>query len=312
MRKVITAPAFLLVFLIALPYGLAGWGERELTDQERASKAPGKTLAIEAGTIHYVDRGPQDGPAIVMVHGFSTPHFIFEQNAQAMAEAGYRVIQFDHFGRGWSDRPKADYDIEFYDRELLQVFDALSLTEPLGLIGLSMGGVISAEFAARHPGRVSKLALLVPAGLQTSTAPDSLANRLLMTPGVGDWFWRVFGKRILLGRSDDESVIPASHRLQGELTQQYEYKGYFEALLSSYRHLPLRDRDEAFVRAAQNGIPMLAIFGDADETIPIASADQLASIVPEATIEVIKGGTHGLNFQMFDVVNPLLSGFFDR
>ena len=309
MRKI--AVAFVLIALvIAVPFLAAGWNEKPLTDEVRSAQAPGGTVSIDGGKIHYIERGPDNGPVILMVHGFSVPHFIFEQNAQALADAGYRVIQFDHFGRGWSDRPRTTYGIEFYDRELLQVFDALDLEEPVGLVGLSMGGVITTEFVANHPERVSKLFLLVPAGLKNASDPDSLSTRMIMTPGLGDWIWRVFGKQILQGRLDDETVLPPANRLQGDVTEQMNYRGYLPALLSSLRNLPMSDRDTAFERAAATGVPIAAIFGGADETISVESAAMMEALVPNAEVEVFADGTHSLNYQQFEAVNERLLAFF--
>ena len=303
----------LLILILGGVYVAAGWHERELTPEERAEHAPGQTVEIENGTIHYLDRGPSDGPVIVMVHGFSTPHFIFEQNAAALIEAGFRVIQFDHFGRGWSDRPRTMYDVAFYDQELLQVLDALNLKDPVGLVGLSMGGVITAEFVANHPERVSKLFLFVSAGLKQVGNPDSFRNKLILAPVIGDWIWRVAARPVLLGDGQyNESKLAPENRLQGDVTEQMNYKGYFPALLSSFRHLPMRDRDETFSRAGLSEVPIMAVFGGADETIDVESAERLKELAPEAKVEVIEDGTHGLNYQMFETVNPMLVDFFEE
>lgn len=309
MKKVMIG-LVILALIVVVPYVAAGWSEAPLTEEIRAERAPGKTLVIDDGTIHYLERGPKDGPVIVMVHGFSTPHFIFEQNAQAMADAGYRVIQFDHFGRGWSDRPDGPYDTSFYDRELLQVLDGLGLDEPVGLVGLSMGGVITTEFVANHPERVSKLFLLVPAGIKNFRDPEALSTQAINTPIIGDWIWRVFGKQILLGRADDQTTLTEANRLQGEVTEQLQFEGYFPALLSTLRNLPMSGRDETFRRAAATGVPIAAIFGGADETIPVESAEMLIEIAPAIDVEVFESGTHGLNFQQHEPVNERLLEFF--
>lgn len=296
--------------VIALPFVWIGITGKTLSDADRAASAPGKTVSIEDGTLHYVVRGPDDGPPVVMVHGFSTPHFIYEQNAQALADQGYRVYQFDHFGRGWSDRPKGPYDTAFYDREVLQFLDALGLTEPVRLVGLSMGGVISAEFVANHPDRVSQLFLVVSAGIATSTSSDSLSHKVLMTPLIGDWVWQVFGKSILTGQMDDVDQLPEAKRLQGDLEIQMQYRGYFPALLSTYRHMPMQGRAETFQRAAATGTPIKAVFGDADTVVPISSAERLKAVAPSITVNVIEGGTHGLNYMRYDEMNPMLLSFF--
>ena len=282
-------------------------------DDDARALAPGAFLATDQGQIHYRWHGNEGDPIIVMAHGFSTPNFIFEQNADALVAAGYRVLTFDHFGRGWSDRPKADYTPDFYDAELIAVLDGLGIDAPIGLVGLSMGGVITAEFTARHPERVSKLFLFVPAGLSLGGEAGDTNDRLLRTPILGDWVWRIFGKRILLSDPQyDETEIDPANRLAGDVAAQMAYRGYFQALLSSYRHLPMRDQDAVFTRLGATGIPVMAVFGGKDQTVPPESAPQLAALIPAARIEVLPEGEHGLNYQMQEITNPLLVSFFNQ
>jgi len=302
---------FLIIFVFAAgAYIYAGWGEQTL-DEKAKSLAPGAFIETSAGQLHYRWHGDAGNPVIVMAHGFSTPNFIFEQNAEALVAAGYRVLTFDHFGRGWSDRPKTTYDPDFYDRELTDLLDGLGLTEPVGLVGLSMGGVITSEFTARHPERVSKLFLFVSAGLTLGTEAGSTNDKLLRTPIIGDWIWHVFGKGILLGDPQyDESQISAANKLAGDVTEQMNYRGYFPALLSSYRHLPMRDQDTVFTRLSNTGVPVMAVFGGKDTTVPPESAARLQALIPAAGVEILPDGEHGLNYQMHEITNPMLVNYF--
>ena len=303
---------FILVMISASLGGMYWWAGKDeipLTETDRA-QAPGGFIDATDGKLHYLDRGPENAPIIVMVHGFSTPHFIFEQNASSLAANGFRVIQFDHFGRGWSDRPRAAYDAEFYERELLDLLDGLEISEPVGLVGMSMGGVITADFTAKHPARVERLFLLVPTGLEV-TGSDSLQTRLAKAPIVGDWLWRVTAKQTLLGDNQyQEEDLPEMNRLQGDITEQMKYKGYFPALHATLRNLEMTDRDEMFVTLAETAIPVIAVFGDSDTTIPVAAADRLRSLMPVADVRILSEAGHGLNYQDFEIVNPWMVEFF--
>lgn len=309
---------FVLILLTGLG-GIAYWlkvqDKLPLDDVARA-EAPGDFVALTDGQIHYRWFEPEitadDAQVIVMAHGFSTPNFIFEQNAEALSKAGFRVLTFDHFGRGWSDRPEGPYSVDFFDRELLELTDALGIDEPFGLVGLSMGGVIVAEFAARHPERVSKLGLLVPAGLKLGTDEGSFNDRLMTTPVLGEWVWTVFGEQLLLADDQyDESTLRPDQQLAGDVSAQMAYAGYLPALLSSYRANPMRDRDETFQRVSDARIPTLAIFGDMDTTVPPEAKSRLESAAPDAETHMIAGGDHGLNYKMAQTVNPLLVDFFN-
>lgn len=299
----------LVLFLAISVYLGADLMLKPLNDDAR-SKAPGAFASLSDGELHYRLEGPEDGALVVLVHGFSTPNFIYEQNVEALNAAGLRTLRFDHFGRGWSDRPPGKYDVEFYDRSLIELLDHLQIDTPFGLAGLSMGGPIVAEFTARHPERVDRLVLLVPAGLDLAGA-DSGAAKLVQMPIIGDFIWRMFGKGILLGDPQyDESALAAEDRLQGDVTEQLQYRGYLQALLSSLRHMPMSGREDTFERVAATGVPVLAIYGAEDETVLISSAEKLQALIPDADVRVLEEGEHGLNYQHHKTVNPWLVAFF--
>lgn len=302
-----------IVGLVVLAVLVSGWWstkDLQPLDEAARGQADGAFVTLTDGQLHYRVDGPEDGPVLVMVHGFSTPNFIFEQNVDALAAAGFRVLRFDHFGRGWSDRPKAKYDVDFYDRALIEFMDAMGLTEPVGLVGLSMGGPITAEFTARHADRVRKLFLFVPAGFDLAST-DSGAAKLLQVPVVGDWLWNLIGKGTLLGdRQYEESALAPENRLMGDVTQQMTYKGYLPALLSSLRHMPMVGREETFAQVRKAGVPVMAVFGDDDATVLVSSAAKLQAQIPSADVRVLAGAGHGLNYQRHQEVNPMLIEWF--
>lgn len=291
-------------------YGLfiqIDWPHRPLTEVDR-QQAQGDFIELDQGRLHYRWDGPTKGPVVVMVHGFSTPLFIFEQNVAALADAGYRVLRYDHFGRGWSDRPRRAYSADFYDQTLLGLLDGLGLTQPVRLVGLSMGGLIASEFTARHPDRVDRLFLFVPAGLDLEGARDGLAWTLLRWPVIGDTVWRFRWRRMLVSdpQYTADAALPAGNRLAGDPTRQMQFRGYGPALLSTLRHMPMSGQDAVFQRLSRTGIPILSVFGDADATIALSSADKMAAHLPEADIRIVEQAGHGLNYQNHETVNPWL------
>jgi len=303
-----------LVLLLAAGVGVylyLGWSLKPL-DEAARENAPGDFLKTSDGQLHYRWDGPATGPVVVMVHGFSTPHFIFEQNVSTLTGLGYRVLRFDHFGRGWSDRPDGPYDIDFYDRSLLDLLDGLDITEPVGLVGLSMGGPIVSEFAARHPERVNRVFLFVPAGLDVAGG-DGIAGKIIRLPGIGDLMWRIVGRGMLLGDPQyNEDGLPEDKRLKGDIRIQMDYRGYLDALLSTLRHSPLTSRTQTYEGLASTGLPVAAVFGEDDPTVLPSSADKLRGLVPEATIHMLEDADHGLNYKRFEATNPLLAAFFSR
>jgi len=62
-----------------------------------------------------------------------------------------RVLRYDLYGRGFSDRPDTVYNQTCFDKQLCELLTALGNDKPINLIGLSMGGAIAIGFADKHP-----------------------------------------------------------------------------------------------------------------------------------------------------------------
>ena len=107
---------------------------KPLDDAARAT-APGRFLQLPDGRIHYRWDGPDTGPVVEKIHGFTLQHVAFDHIVPALAANGYRVLRMDNYGRGWSDRPPALHDAALFERQLRGVLDALLPRCPVTLVG---------------------------------------------------------------------------------------------------------------------------------------------------------------------------------
>ena len=126
---------------------------------------------VNGTNLHYVEWGRPDATPIVLLHGLRAYAHWYDDFAEA-AKDRYRVIAQDLRGRGASEWAKdADYSTDAYVRDLEGLTDHLGLSRFI-LGGHSLGGVIVANYAARHPDRVAALLILDmspdvnPAGIQ--------------------------------------------------------------------------------------------------------------------------------------------------
>ena len=88
------------------------------------------------------------------------------------------------------------------------------------------------------------------------------------------------------------------------------YTGYFPALLSTVRNMPMAGEAGVFEKLAQTGVPVAAVFGQDDVTIPIAHGEELKSVIPDAQVDVLDGADHGLVYKKYDKVGPMFVSFF--
>ena len=264
-------------------------------------------IELPSGTVHYRLEGPEAGPIVVLVHGFSTPSFVWDAHFAPLTEAGYRVLAYDNFGRGLSDRPDVVYNADLFDRQLEELIEALKIDRRVDLVGYSMGGVIATIFAARHPERVRSLTLIAPAGLGVALNENL---ELLKRPLIGDWIVRLFGTRLFYSAAAKEAAsAPNPGAFLAGFNRQLEYRGYGDALLSTMRHYPLTGADASFADVGASELPVLTIWGEADETVPYENATKLMELMPQAQLRSYPGAGHNITFADPELVSGLITDF---
>jgi haloalkane dehalogenase len=138
--------------------------------------------------IHYIDEGPRDGEAVVMLHGNPTWSYVYRNFVPGLVEAGFRAIAHDELGFGRSDKPKRqrEYTIQRHVDHFGALMDELSLGG-VTLVMQDWGGPIALAWAVDNPDRVRRLVVLntftgaVPADRRMPTT-----FRVLRAPGSGE------------------------------------------------------------------------------------------------------------------------------
>jgi pimeloyl-ACP methyl ester carboxylesterase len=283
-------------------------GEPRRLDAAARSGVPGTFINLPDGVVHYELAGPEDGQPVVLIHGFSTPYFIWDATFGALAAAGFRVLRYDLFGRGYSDRPDTAYNMDLFLRQLTGLLDALSLSQPVDLVGLSMGGAIAVAFTARNPGRVRRLCLLDPAGLPLKMP---FLARVVKAPLLGELIFGVFGGRFLLAnQGSDFYRLPADFAaFQARYTRQMPFRGFRRALLSTLRGDAVGDRAAEFAAVGRRPRPKLLLIGEHDRTVPLETHVRIQELMPGIEFRAIPLAGHLPHYERPEVVNPLLVEF---
>lgn len=282
-------------------------GERRVLDAEARSSAPGQFVQLPVGTVHYEMAGSPDAQTIVLVHGFSVPYYIWDPTFSALVGAGFRVLRYDLYGRGYSDRPDVTYDQDLFDRQLVDLLPGLGIEGRVDVVGLSMGGAIAVVFADRHPELVRSLCLIDPAGLPMEKV---LAQKIIELPGVGEWLMSLLGDRLLVaGIKGDIHVAEAGEEYVDSFRVQMRYVGFKRALLSTIRSGIISVAGEAYERVGRQERPMMLIWGREDRTVPFEHNERVRELMPTAEFHAIDGAGHIPHFELPDVVNPLLVHF---
>jgi pimeloyl-ACP methyl ester carboxylesterase len=280
---------------------------RELDDLTR-KEASGSFIRLSGGFTHYELSNPDAKETVVLVHGFSIPYFIFDPTFAFLTQSGFRTLRYDLFGRGFSDRPQTDYNIELFVRQLRDLLDGLGLSDPVSLVGLSTGGPITAAFTARFPERVHKLVLIDPVGARPF--PLGRILKLMAAPFAGEvligllWSIRVVKK--LASRLPDREQV-------GEFGPRYipqmQYKGFKRALLSTIRNHMLDSFLDVYERVGKMNKPVLLFWGPHDRTVPFEHHGILRRAIPNVHFHAIEDTGHIPHYEKPEEVNPILLKF---
>ena len=292
----------LLLLVVVSAYGIARSGSKPL-DQAARDQLGGDYLQTAQGVLSYTRQGPADAPVVILVHGFSTPKFVWEQVIPTLLAAGFQVITYDHLGRGFSDRPAGPYDAALYRSELTGLITGLELATPLTLVGYSMGGANVVDFTAANPTQIKQLLLIAPAGYMRNAESLSPLN----TPLLGEWLATVFGKQYARGaiRSEIEAGLAPADMLD-KFEQQAAYSGYTDALLSTLRHFPMADLAHRYRIVGETDIPVTAIWGTADKIVPYEGAALMAEDVGQLKLITLPEGNHNITYARAEEVAAAL------
>jgi pimeloyl-ACP methyl ester carboxylesterase len=284
-------------------------GETLLLDDALRASIPGTFMQLPDGCTWYELAGPVDGRPVVFINGYSIPHHLWDHNFNALAEAGFRVLRFDHFGRGWSDRPNVTYDADLFDKQIADLLDALHITGKVCLVGSSMGGIVSSIFADRHPERVDRLVLIDPAGMMDK---PRFPKSLLLVPVIGDLVMHLTGDRTIPAGMAEDLLYPERFPdyVQKYLPQM-TVAGFKRAILSTYRSGLLFDHRDVYERLGKCNLPILLVWGRHDRTIPLTTGEEVRRLMPAARWWVIEDAGHVPHYERPDVVNPLLVDFLE-
>ena len=106
----------MVLILLALPYFYQIYKLKTISINDIPDS--GSWVEVSRGNIYIEwfipDADKEIKGTMVLVHGFSTPSFVWKGLLKQFTSAGFRVLVYDHFGRGFSERPSVPYDKGLY------------------------------------------------------------------------------------------------------------------------------------------------------------------------------------------------------
>ncbi|MGB6975340.1 MAG: alpha/beta hydrolase [Terracidiphilus sp.] len=302
MRAVKWVAAVLVAGLLAA--GVVFW-ERPVEVYQKLAEArmllkgaQSRTATVEGIRVHYCVAGRVKGPVVVLVHGLGGRAEDWANLAPYLTHAGFRVYMPDLPGYGQSAKPASfSYSVPDEAGAVVGFLDAMGLKR-VDLGGWSMGGWVTQLVAVEHPERVKRLMLFDSAGLyvkpkwDTSVfAPKDEAevNELnaLLTPNAPK-VPEFVAKDILRSTRQDGWVI------QRAMAAMLTGKDTTDAMLPKLT------------------MPVLLIWGQKDEIMPVEQGETIHRLIPQSELDVISGCGHLAPRQCTNRIGPDVVGFLKQ
>jgi pimeloyl-ACP methyl ester carboxylesterase len=265
----------------------------------RPAAQPASGFAEVNGTrLYYEALGK--GPAVVLVHGGLVDSRLWEKQMRPLSKR-FRVVRYDLRGYGRSAAATEPFS---HLEDLRGLLDFVKV-EKATLVGLSLGGIIAADFALEHPGRVERLVLVGP-GLRGDKQPppkDAAAAIEAMKQGA-EAFADASMRRELYA-----AVRPGSDAhalLRRMLLDNFKALSALRPGFLKYPDTPTAER------LADVKVPTLVIIGSRDGANLLNIAETLASQVPGARKVVIPGASHHPPVETPKEFNRALLDFLER
>jgi len=271
-------------------------------------------------TLHAVAAGPENGPLVILLHGFPEFWYGWRYQIGALAQAGFRVLAPDQRGYNLSDKPKSvrDYNLDQLAADVVGLIDAVG-REKAFLVAHDWGGAAAWWAAIKYPERIERLVIL------NSPHPKVMRQNLLhnRVQRKKSWYFFLFqipvlpeqrmrknnwqvGARALQRTSRKGTFSEADVALYREAwSQPGATTGMFNWYRAAFRSRPAR------VRSLRVTMPTLIIWGERDKFLRRELAQQSLELCDNGKLVFIEGASHWVQHEEAKSVNELLRNFFE-
>lgn len=279
-----------------------------------------RSIKPGAAELFAVEAGPEDGPLVILLHGFPEFWYGWRHQIVPLAQAGYRVLVPDQRGYHISDKPRKlrEYKLDVLARDVVGLIDDAN-RERAFVVGHDWGGLAAWHTALRHPDRVARLAVLNaphPKAFRDvirSSREQRKKSRYILAFQLRGLAERRLAKNgfAMLRAALQKSSRPGTFS-DTDLEQYVEAwsgPGALTGMLSWYRAIPLNLRGAPAPRVVS---PTLIVWGTSDQFLGTELAEASRAFCDDGRVELIDGATHWVQHEEPEQVNRALLAFLAK
>ncbi len=269
--------------------------------------------------LHTVQAGPQNGPLVILLHGFPEFWRSWQAQIEPLAQAGFRVVVPDQRGYNLSDVPKEvrAYRLDELGKDIIGLLDALGQKDCC-LAGHDWGAVVAWWIGMNYPGRVRKLAILnVPhpavMARNLSRNPRQMVKSwyiaFFQIPGLADWMVR--RNNYAQAAASLQSTSRRGTFSDADIAaykQAWQNSGGLTGMINWYRALA-RFRPPA-ISDIHLHMPVRILWGKRDAFLSFEMAEASAKLCDRAEVTLFEKATHWVQHEEAAAVSQALIDFF--
>lgn len=250
--------------------------------------------------LAYEDKGT--GLPLLFIHGYPLSRRIWDPQLEGLADVA-RLIALDLCGHGDSDAVPGPFSMESLADDCKNLLEALGITSPVVLCGLSMGGYVTFAFYRKYPERVA--GLILAATRSGEDSPEGKANRdkaadLARKGGPSAIAESMLPK--MLSPKTYEEKPELVHRVR-EIMEGTSLGGIIGDLMS----MKLRPDSTPGLKKVDK--PTLILHGSDDQLIPPSEAIAMSGAIPGARLNLLPDAGHLLNMEQPQLFNNSVREF---
>jgi pimeloyl-ACP methyl ester carboxylesterase len=245
------------------------------------------------------------GPPVVLIHGMVNSSRHWERVALQLADR-YTVIAPDLLGHGDSATPRGDYSLGAHAASIRDLLSALGV-ERASVVGHSLGGGVAMQFFWQFPQRTERLALISSGGLGQEVSP---LLRSAALPGMSALLAAAAHPKIVEALAARGGQGRAIARALRPLSGPGAREAFLQTLRSviDVRGQRVSAADRLYLLEA---MPTLVVWGERDNTIPMAHGLATHAAVAHSRFETLAKAAHFPHLEDPDGLAAVLRDFLE-
>ncbi|GAB3172941.1 alpha/beta fold hydrolase [Telluribacter humicola] len=248
-------------------------------------------VSVDGMDVHFRDEGPKsDSVPMVLLHGTGSSLFTWNEWTRTLKDK-HRIIRLDLPGFGLTGpHPTDDYTLEIYINFMHSFLEKLKVKKCI-LVGNSLGGEITWQYALTYPEQVQKMILIGAAGYPIKSRNVPLPYIIMRLPVLREIFEKsttpdVIRQSLEYLYADPNKVTDSLVTLYFDMTCR---DGNREALTERMESI---GEDGPWTQLPTIKTPTLLLWGAKDQLIPLEYGQRFDKDLPNSALVVIPNAGH--------------------